>query len=91
MYKVDVHPHVYDELEHSRTWYEESAANLGKEFLIEIDRAIEKVQESPWIWPSLYEDHNVKRYLVAICTCDVIRTIGERECFTGKAVTKGGQ
>ena len=43
MYRVEVHPHVYDELEHSRAWYEERAANLGTEFLLEVDRSIETV------------------------------------------------
>ena len=33
MLAVDVHPDVYAELEHSRKWYDERAANLGTDFL----------------------------------------------------------
>ncbi len=64
MYSVEVHPDVYAELEHSRSWYEERAGNLGTEFIIEVDRAIEKVRESPLAWPVLYKDRNIRRYLV---------------------------
>ena len=51
MFKVDVHPDVYAELEHSRVWYEERAENLGVEFLNEVDRAIEIVRAEPITWP----------------------------------------
>ncbi len=43
MLKIDVHPDVYAELEDSRSWYEERARNLGKEFLGEVDRAVNAV------------------------------------------------
>ena len=49
MYHVDVHPDVYAEMEHSRAWYEERADGLGKEFLVEVDKAIEMVRGSPMI------------------------------------------
>lgn len=64
MYSVEVHHEVYAELEYSRLWYEERAANLGTEFIIEVDRAIEKVRESPLTWPFPYEDRGIRRYLV---------------------------
>lgn len=64
MHSVDVHPDVYAELEHSRSWYEARANNLGTEFLIEVDRAIETVRESPRIWPFIDEDSSIRRYLV---------------------------
>ncbi len=47
MLKIDVHPDVYAELEDSRSWYEERARNLGKEFLGEVDRAVNAVQRAP--------------------------------------------
>jgi toxin ParE1/3/4 len=37
---------------------------LGAEFLVEVDRAIEKVRESPMIWPFGDEDRGIRRYLV---------------------------
>lgn len=46
MFNVDGHPDGYGELELSRAWYEERAQNLGTEFLVEVDRAIETVRES---------------------------------------------
>jgi toxin ParE1/3/4 len=64
MYSVDVHPDVYAEMEHSRMWYEERAEALGTEFLVEVDSAIEKVRESPMIWPFGDEDRGIRRYLV---------------------------
>lgn len=64
MYKVDVHPDVYAELEYSRAWYEERSENLGTEFLLEVDRAITTVCESPAIWPFRDEDKAIQRYLV---------------------------
>jgi toxin ParE1/3/4 len=64
MYSVDVHPYVYAELEHSRIWYEERSDNLGREFLDQVDRAIETVRDSPDIWPFHDEDRQIRRYLV---------------------------
>ena len=64
MYAVDVHPAVYGELEHSRAWYEERAANLGTEFLGEVDNAIETVRKSPTIWPFQDERQRIRRYLM---------------------------
>ena len=64
MYNVDVHPDVYAELEYSRVWYEKRAENLGAKFLVEVDRAIETLRESPAIWPGRDEDRSIRRYLV---------------------------
>ena len=64
MYRVDVHPDVYAELEHSRAWYEDRAPNLGTEFLVEVDRAIATVRVSPATWPFRDETQGIRRYLV---------------------------
>ncbi|WP_446009776.1 type II toxin-antitoxin system RelE/ParE family toxin [Candidatus Electrothrix sp.] len=64
MYSVDVHPDVYAELEHSRAWYEKRANNLGTEFLIEVDQAIETIRESPSTWPLIDENRSIRRYFV---------------------------
>ncbi len=61
MYSVDVHSDVYAELEHSRSWYEERADNLGTEFLDEVDRAIETVRDAPTIWPFYDADRGIRR------------------------------
>jgi plasmid stabilization system protein ParE len=61
---IDVHPDVYKELEDSRSWYEEHAENLGTEFLDEIDRAVDAIQNAPTVWPWYDEQHHVRRFLV---------------------------
>ena len=48
---IDVHPDVYNELEDSRSWYEEHAENLGTEFLDEMGRAVNAIQSAPTVWP----------------------------------------
>ena len=47
---VEVHPEVYVELEQSRAWYENQAKGLGTEFLDEVDRAINLIQQFPNTW-----------------------------------------
>jgi toxin ParE1/3/4 len=64
MLKIDVHPDVYAELEGSRSWYEERAKNLGKEFLGEVDRAVNAVQRAPIMWPWYDEQQGLRRFLV---------------------------
>ncbi len=46
MLKIEVHPKVYDELNNSRTQYDEKASNLGVDFLMEVNNAIERIRES---------------------------------------------
>jgi len=64
MHKVDVHPDVYAELEHSRTWYEERAENLGIDFLKEVDNAINTIRQSPTIWPFRDKKQRIYHYFV---------------------------
>lgn len=64
MFDVDVHPEVFEELEHSRQWYEERAEKLGTEFLDEVNRAAETVRQAPAIWPLYDEQRSIRRYLV---------------------------
>ena len=53
--RVELHPEVYNELEHSRTWYENQAKGLGIEFLDEVDHAIYLIRQFPNTWPSYCE------------------------------------
>ena len=62
--KIDVHPDVYSELEDSRAWYEGRAKNLGIEFLDEIDRAVNAIQEAPTMWPWYDEQQGIRRFFV---------------------------
>lgn len=78
MFKVDVHPDVYAELEHSRAWYEERAKNLGADFLEEVDRAIETVREAPAIWPLRDGSRGIRRYLIHRFPYGVVYRIKDR-------------
>ena len=78
MYNVDVHPDVYAEMECSRAWYEERAEDLGAEFLVEVDRAIETLREAPAIWPFRDERRGIRRYLVHRFPYGVIYRIEDR-------------
>lgn len=51
MRAVKLHSAVYTELEAARSWYEAQSAELGSEFLDEVDLAIEIIQQSPHTWP----------------------------------------
>ena len=64
MPKVELHPEVYGELEHSRSWYEEKSKNLGMEFLAEVDLAIKAISEMPAVWPLYDSDKGLRRFLV---------------------------
>ena len=64
MSSVEVHPHVYAELEHSQAYYEKRAENLGVAFLDEVNSAIEMVREAPTVWPFWDRRRGIPRYLV---------------------------
>ena len=76
MLAVDVHPDVYEELEHSRSWYEERAEGLGGEFLSEIGRAMETVREQPAIWPLYNRRQEIRRYLVHRFPYGIVYRVG---------------
>jgi len=78
MYEVDVHPDVYAELEHSRAWYEERAAGLGTDFLLEVDRAIGTLRQTPTTWPFRDQTRGIRRYLVHRFPYGVLYRIQDR-------------
>ncbi len=64
MPKIEAHPDVYEELDDSRTWYDEKASNLGVDFLREVDNAIERIRESPETWSWYEKEIGVRKFLV---------------------------
>jgi hypothetical protein len=64
MYTIRVHPDVYEELEFARKWYAERSADLGNEFLDEIDFAMNAIKTSPEIWPAFEWVAGTRHFLV---------------------------
>jgi hypothetical protein len=64
IFKVKVHPEVYGELEASRAWYEQRAKNLGIDFLIEVDYAIDQIHKSPETWTWYNKTFGIRRFLL---------------------------
>ena len=64
MYTINVHPDVYDELDFARNWYAERSADLGNDFLDEIDFAINAIQTAPETWPTFKLVAGTRLFLV---------------------------
>jgi len=60
--RIEIHPEVYNELEQSRSWYENQAKGLGIEFLDEVDRAINLIRQLPNTWTPYCE--KTRRFLL---------------------------
>lgn len=48
---VYVHPEAVAEAQAATQWYRQRSPLAADAFLVEIDRAIEKIAENPGIWP----------------------------------------
>ncbi len=62
MLQVEIHPEAYNELEQSRSWYENQAKDLGIKFLNEVELAINTIRQFPDIWSSYCE--KTRRFLL---------------------------
>jgi len=60
--KVRFLPGARDEMREAYGFYEGRRKNLGREFALEVARAIEKIREHPMRWPVL--SNGARRYLV---------------------------
>ena len=49
--QIDVHPEAIAEAQAATQWYRERSALAAHAFLVELDRAIEKIMEDPELWP----------------------------------------
>jgi len=48
---VDVHPEAVAEARAATQWYRQRSTSAAIAFLVELDRAIEKIAENPETWP----------------------------------------
>jgi plasmid stabilization system protein ParE len=62
-FELRLHPAALAEAERARDWYRERSPVAALGFLGELDRAIERIAESPHSWPSYVK--GTRRYLLA--------------------------
>jgi toxin ParE1/3/4 len=64
-----LHPDAQTEIIEAGDWYDQQAAALGDDFLVEIDAALSTVSTRPHVWPTWPgTDHlepSIRRYLLA--------------------------
>ncbi|MGO9243461.1 MAG: type II toxin-antitoxin system RelE/ParE family toxin [Verrucomicrobiia bacterium] len=58
-----VHPQAKAELDGAIAWYESQVPGLGLDFLVSIEQAFQKIQQSPLAWPP-HADPRFRKYLV---------------------------
>ena len=58
---VEFHPDASEEADQARKWYAERSPVAALSFLAELSRAVERIAESPEIWPE-YES-GTRRYV----------------------------
>ena len=49
--QIDVHPEAVAEAQAAAQWYRERSALAADAFLVELDRAVERIAESPKMYP----------------------------------------
>lgn len=59
---VELHREAVAEAQAAREWYDERGLALGKVFVAELDRAIDRIVESPERWPKF--EAGTRRYLM---------------------------
>ncbi len=62
MNRVNIQPEAYAEADRAAAWYESQRADLGVEFILELDVAIERAAENPEIYAVQYRE--VRRVLL---------------------------
>jgi plasmid stabilization system protein ParE len=60
--KIVFHPEAERELNEAVDYYEQCRKNLGREFLLEVYSAVERINAYPTAWPVI-EDH-IRRCLI---------------------------
>ena len=64
MLRLEILEEAAEEAEEAARWYEDQCPGLGEEFLEEIDRAIDRIRESPQRWRQYGADARVRRFIV---------------------------
>ena len=60
--QIDVHPEAVAEAQATAQWYRERSALAADAFLVELDRAVERIAESPKMYPHYVQ--GTRRYLL---------------------------
>jgi len=75
--RVEIHPEALREATDARDWYLSRDRRAGAEFLLELERAIERIAFDPGIWPR--QPSGNRRYLLRRFPFIVVyREIGDR-------------
>ena len=56
IYRLLLRRQAKRDLQRAATWYEKRLAGLGREFLQEIDIALERIEQNPLLYPAVYRD-----------------------------------
>jgi plasmid stabilization system protein ParE len=75
MMRVVFHREALEEITSSADYYEGSEAGLRVEFTEELERAAERIRESPDAWPVLTS--GIRRYLLHRFPFSIIYTVSE--------------
>ena len=59
---VFVRPEAAQDIEEAASWYEEQSRGLGREFLEEVDRSLQRIAEQPELYPSVHR--GIRRALI---------------------------
>ncbi len=62
MPKIIFHPEISSEIKASYSWYQEQAAGLGDDFIVELESAYEAITELPETWPKFQK--GFRRFLL---------------------------
>jgi len=60
--RIDVHPEAVAEARAAAQWYRERSTLAADAFLVELDRAVERIAENPQMYPPYVRD--TRRYLL---------------------------
>ncbi|HXM21523.1 MAG TPA: type II toxin-antitoxin system RelE/ParE family toxin [Terriglobales bacterium] len=60
--RIEIHPAALAELKSAVEWYLERSEPAAREFVAEVDRAIDLVMESPRRWPA--GEHDTRRFVL---------------------------
>ena len=59
---VEFHPDAVAEAQAAAEWYRQRNETAADAFLVELDRAVERVVDAPHRWPAYF--HNTRRFLL---------------------------
>jgi len=64
MYKLELHPDVFEELDFAKKWYADKSVELANEFINEIEFAMNAIKTNPEMWPPFLIVPRIRHFLV---------------------------